>query len=204
MKLRCPACGTGFKLSEAAQAADLQELDKLAAGFGGDWPLIREYLGCFKGKREMKADKVLRLTQEVQEMWHTGKICLGGCWYQVGREEFREALRLTCNQVTPPLTNHNYLRKVLMAAAEKTSKRLERELREKEEGLRSAGQRPAPLDALPARGEGGEDDPEWRREHLRLLKELRLAQRLGPEQKARAEAALREHEIGRVKACGHG
>jgi len=180
MKLRCPACGAEITLSEATRAGDLLALDKAAAAFGDDWPLIREYLDGFQGKREMKAAKRLRLAREVWQMWESGKFCVGGVWYRVGREEFREALRATCNQVGPGLTNHNYLKKVLVGAAEKTSQRRERELREREEGLRSTGYKPVPPDAR-------QDDPAWRAELVRLGRKVRQART--PEAQAAAKAA---------------
>ena len=86
--------------------------------------------------------KQLRLAWEVWEMWSSGRFSSNRQEYEVERQEFREALRITCNQVSPPLTNHNYLKKVLIKAAEKTCQRRERELREREERLR-AGLRPA-------------------------------------------------------------
>jgi hypothetical protein len=187
MKLRCPACGAEITLDEAAQAADLQALDKAASAFGPDWPLVREYIGCFKGKRDLKADKLVRLAREIWEMWGPGNFCVGGLWYVVGREEFRGALTATINQVAPPLTNHNYLKKVLVAAADKTSQRRERELRQREEGLRISGWKAdLTADDLP-------DSETWRREYLRRLKNLRLAQRRGPEAIEAAQAELEAH-----------
>jgi hypothetical protein len=173
MKLRCPACGAEITLREAGQAAELQALDKAAAAFGADWPLVMEYLDCFQGKREMKVPKRLRLARELWEMWKDGRFAVGGAWYRIGREEFREALRATCNQVSPGLTNHNYLKKVLVAAAEKTSRREERELREREKGLRSGGLRTAGGDACATAPQ--EDDPAYRAEVLRLGKAIRQA-----------------------------
>jgi hypothetical protein len=181
MKLRCPACGAEITLREAGQAAELQALDKAAAAFGADWPLVMEYLDCFQGKREMKVPKRLRLARELWEMWKDGRFCIGGVWYRIGREEFREALRTTCNQVAAGLTNHNYLKKVLVAAAEKTGRREERELREKEAGLRMAGR-----DACPTAPQ--EADPAYRAEIVRLGQALRQART--PAAKAAARAAM--------------
>jgi hypothetical protein len=164
MKLRCPNCGAEVKLNEASQAAELQALDGASVAFGADWELVKEYLDLFQGKREMKVVKRLRLARELWAMWKDGKFAVGGVWYRIGREEFREALTATSNQVAAGLTNHNYLKKVLVAAAEKTSRREERELREREEGLRTTGWKPV----LPEEGEDMPDDPAWRAEFLRL------------------------------------
>jgi hypothetical protein len=191
MKLRCPACGAEIKLREAGQAAELQALDKAAAAFGADWPLIMEYLDCFQGKKGMKVAKRLRLARELWEMWKDGKFAVGGARYRIGREEFREALRATCNQVSPGLTNHNYLKKVLVAAAEKTSRREERELREREEGLSNS---PSPRPSSP-RGERNEaDDQEWTTEFIRLNRAVRQAR--GPKAQAAARTALEAFKQG--------
>jgi hypothetical protein len=184
MKLRCPACGAEIKLREAGQAAELQALDGASVAFGADWELVKEYLDCFQGKREMKVAKRLRLARELWEMWKDGKFAVGGVWYRIGREEFREALRATCNQVSPGLTNHNYLKKVLVAAAEKASRREERELREREEGLRTTGWKPV----LPEEDGDMPDDPAWRAEFLRLNRAVGRART--PEAREAAKAAL--------------
>ncbi|MCL4501160.1 MAG: hypothetical protein M1438_04810 [Deltaproteobacteria bacterium] len=142
LKLRCPACAHEGELPEFTQAAELLALDRAAAAFGLDWPLVKEYLDCFAGKRPMKADKRLRLAREVFRIYQAGKFEFGKVPYTVGRPEFLEAVRATCNQVTPPLTNHHYLLRVLTHAAQQTSKRREREFKEKEQGLGARGQGP--------------------------------------------------------------
>ena len=180
LKLLCPACGTEITLEQLGQAGDLLALHRAAGAFGADWGLVREYLDLFKGQRALKIAKLVRLAREVWEMWHTGRFAVGGAWYRIGREEFREALRATCNQVSAGLTNHNYLKKVLIAAAEKTSRREERELREREEGLRTTGEGACPT--VPP------DDPEWTAEFIRLNQRLRQART--PAAKAAAKAEL--------------
>jgi hypothetical protein len=191
-KFICPACGTEVTLEQLSQAADVLALHRAAAVFGDDWPLIREYLDLFKGKRALKITKLVRLAREVWKMWQAGGFEQGRAFYRVGREEFRTALKATCNQASPGLTNHNYLCKVLMAAAEKTSQRRERELREKEKGLRTiglrtAGETLAPLDACATVPQ----DSEWTTEFIRLNQVLRQAR--NPEAKAAAKAALDAH-----------
>jgi len=187
-KLFCPACGAEVTLEQLSQAADVLALHRAAAAFGDDWSLVREYLDLFKGKRALKIPKLVRLAREVWKMWQAGGFEFGRAHYRVGREEFREALRATCNQASQGLTNHNYLCKVLVGAAEKTSQRRERELREKEEGLRTQGFRPTGEGACPT---VPQDDQEWTGEFLRLSRALRQAR--GPEAKAAAKKALEAH-----------
>lgn len=185
MEFICPACGAEVSLEQLSQAGDLLALHRAAAAFGADWGLVREYLDLFRGRRALKIAKLVRLAREVWEMWHTGRFAVGGVWYRIGREEFREALRATCNQAAAGLTSHNYLKKVLIAAAEKTSRREERELREREaQGRNSPSPRPSP-----ARGEGeAEEDSAWTKEFLHLNRARRQART--PAAKAAAQAAL--------------
>jgi hypothetical protein len=191
-KFPCPACGAEISLAQVEQAGDLLALARAQAAFGEDWALVREYLGLFGSKREMKVAKLLRLAREVWQIWDTGKFCVGGAWYLIGREEFREALRATCNQAHPTLTNHNYLKKVLIAAARQTSQRRERELKSREQGLgvRERESPPSPQPSPP--GGEGEDTVEWRQRYLELLKRSK-DMNLTPAERAAAEAALKAH-----------
>jgi len=203
MKLQCPACGAEFDWEQAVRNRDQEEFVKAAAAFGADWFLISEYLNGFRLRPDaaLGLTKRLRLAREVWQMWDTGKFALGGQWYTVGREEFREALRQVANRELTGLKNHNYLKQVLTAAARKTSVRLERELREKEQGLGirgqgsgSAGEMPAPLPELAEMP----DDPEWRAELQRLGRQVRKPG-LTPEQRQAAKEALEAHLATRRK-----
>lgn len=150
-KLKCPLCAGEVTLEQLVQTADLEALGKAQAAFGDDWDLIREYLDCFRPQsgKALAVKKLLRLAREVWEMWRPGRFEFNRAEFAVGREEFREALRTTCNQVRTGLTNHNYLKKVLLNAAEKTSQRQEREFKEREgrlqSGLRGESERPGPF-----------------------------------------------------------
>lgn len=191
-KLKCPHCAGEVTLEQLIQTADLEALGKAQAAFGEDWELIREYLDCFRSAggdarptKALAVKKLLRLTREVYEMWRPGRFEFNRQEYKVGREEFREALRLTCNQVSKGVTNHNYLKKVLLAAAEKTSQRQEREFREREEqrreGLRTAGGDACPTKAMTP-------------ERLAELKGLGRAVRRAKTPEAKAEASKRYEE----------
>ena len=179
-------------------------LQKAIEAFGEDWGLVREYLELFRGKLPLKVPKLLRLAREVYQMW-LGKFCIGGSWYLIGREEFKEALRATCNQASPGLTNHNYLKKVLLGAARKTSQRREREFKSREQGLGVRGQggrsgvSPDTL-ALPELQDLPED-PEWREKLEKLSRAVRKPG-LTPEARAKAREALEAH-LEEGKRCSH-
>jgi hypothetical protein len=185
LTLRCPACGAEIKLSAAEAAAELKALDKAAGLFGEDWDLAAEYLEAFRSAgrdagatgRPPALKRRLRLLRELWLMWQGGKFEFRRTAYVVDRPEFREALRTVCDQVKAGLTNHNYLRAVLVAGAQETSKRREREFKAREQGLGArepeaagtTGETPAPLKspggtpALRGAGDPGlpAPDPEW-------------------------------------------
>ncbi|MCL4500845.1 MAG: hypothetical protein M1438_03190, partial [Deltaproteobacteria bacterium] len=161
IKLICPACGHEAGLEHFTQAAGLLALDRAAAAFGEDWPLIKEYSGLFGGQRPLKLDKRLRVIREIFKIYKSGQFEFNRAWYRVGRPEFLEALKSTCNQVTPPLSNHHYLFTVLKKAAQQTSRRQEREFREREDGLRFAGRDATDQEAVPELA-AKLDDPQWR------------------------------------------
>ena len=198
MKLRCPACGAEFDWEAAVRDRDQEELVRAAAAFGADWFLISEYLNGFRLRPDaaLGLTKRVRLAREVWQMWEHGKFALGGQWYTVGRQEFREALRQVANRELTGLKNHNYLKQVLTAAARKTSARLERELRQKEQGMmvgREAGMAggdacPTPLPEL----EEIPGDPEWRAELKRLGRAVRQPG-LDPQEREKRAAALKVH-----------
>lgn len=184
-KLLCPACGAEITLEQLEQTGDLLALHRAVGAFGEDWGLVREYIELFRVKQPLKVAKILRLAREVWQTWHTGHFEYGGQHYRVGQAEFRETLRGVCNRGLKTLTNHNYLKSALTSAAQQTSQRRERELREKEAGLRADGPEGEVLDTLapPA-------DPKWREEASRLSKAVRRAKT--PEERAQAQAALED------------
>jgi len=193
MKLRCPACGAEFLWEAAVRDRDQEELVRAAAAFGADWFLISEYLNGFRLRPDaaLGLTKRLRLAREVWQMWEHGKFALGGQWYTVGRQEFREALRQVANRELTGLKNHNYLKQVLTAAARKTSARLEKELRQKEQGAGARGPGSGEEETLPEPQDWPED-PEWRAEARRLGRLVRQPG-IGPEERQRRSAALKAH-----------
>ncbi len=194
MKLRCPACGAESDLAQMTQAAELLALDRAAAAFGDDWPLVKEYLDAFRSpvRGALPLTKRLRLAREIWQMWQGGQCEFDGQVYQVDRPEFRAALITVVNQVKVGLTNHNYLKKVLVGAARETSQRRERELKDREKGSGARDQGSGwELPELP-KGLPAEMPREWREK----LEELSRAVRqpgLIPEARAAARQELEEH-----------
>jgi hypothetical protein len=198
VKLRCPACGQDFSLDAAVKDRDLDALVKMAAQFGLDWPLVSEYLDCFRFRRDgaLAVKKRLRLAREVGEMWRTCKFSFRGEHFRIGLPELRESLAEICNRELLGLKNHNYLKTILVTAAQKTSQREERELKEKEGRLR-AGEKPEePAEPEPeALNPQVLEDPEWQAEFARLNRRLRqgVRDRVGEAEMQKRQGELKAH-----------
>ena len=137
MKLTCPSCGAELTLDQATKAGELVALSKAMGAFGEDWPLVKEYLECFRRKQEgtLLVTKRLRLGREVYEIWKNGQFKFEKESYRVSREGLKDALRQMANRELTGLMNHNYLKKILAGTARTESQERERELREREARL---------------------------------------------------------------------
>jgi hypothetical protein len=177
-------------LDQATQASELLALDSLARRYGEDWPLVSEYLELFRRRPDgpLNVKVRIRLLYDLLAMWSGGKFEFNRQWYSVGREEFREALSQVCSRGLKALTNHNYLKAVLTSAAQETSKRLEKEFKEREKGLRTEDRGPE-TEIVP-------DDPQWREINSRLSRAVRQAKT--PAAQRMAAAALKAHLEGKT------
>lgn len=194
IKLRCSVCGAEMDLDRATQASELLAYDSLARRFGEDWPLVSEYLELFRRRPDgpLNVKVRIRLLYDLLAIWSGGKFEYQRQWYTVGREEFREALRQVCSRGLKVLTNHNYLKTVLTSAAAETSKRREKEMKEREQCLRFAGgEVPETTDEAPV-----PQDPAWRETTKNLSRAMRQAKT--PQEREAAEAALKAHLEGRT------
>ena len=116
MKLRCPVCHASNSL-EAFTADDAgRELLVLLASTGPLFRPLVAYLGLFRpANRDLSHDRALRLAREVVALADQGASIAP---LQQALVETVEAMRAKreAGQVKP-LTNHNYLRKVLETVA---------------------------------------------------------------------------------------
>lgn len=109
MKLRCPCCHASNSL-EAFTADDAgRELLVLLAGTGPLFRPLVAYLGMFRpANRDLSHDRALRLAREVVDLGADPRAMAAAL------AETVEAMRAKrdAGQIKP-LTNHNYLKKVL-------------------------------------------------------------------------------------------
>lgn len=106
---RCPVCHHRIGLEQMTQDAAARELLALLSSVDSvTGNALVSYLGLFRSQsRDLANDRALKLAQEVQQLqaWQ---------WLTPALQETVESLRDKRAQgEMKPLTNHNYLRKVL-------------------------------------------------------------------------------------------
>lgn len=140
MKIKCPKCRHEYPLREATREEALMEILKMRDVFAPHAKLVFEYVDLFDTVRPIKAAKMLRLLKEISNAWQSGKVKVHKRTLTISKAGIAEAMKIVCNRTfEDPLTNHNYLKKVMVGIAEKEaenqSAQAERDLRKKEKGL---------------------------------------------------------------------
>lgn len=118
---------------------------RMLPDFGPHGRLAWEYAELFNISPPLNARKLYRILSEVREFFAGGGFVFRQKRYEISRDGLAAAMRTVCNALgerkTAPLQNHNYLKKVAVGVAEeeaaKRSKENERNLRERERGLKS-------------------------------------------------------------------
>ena len=124
---------------------DWQAILKLISQFDRNGMLFFEYVENFgTHPLRLKTKKIRRLLEELYELYREGKFRFKNKLCHISRQGIVEALKTVCNkQFDPPLTNHNYLKQVMIGIAEKEEKlraaEQERSLRQKEDNIRNYG-----------------------------------------------------------------
>ena len=140
MKIKCPKCRHEYPLREATREEALLEILKMRDVFAPHSKLVFEYVDLFDTVRPIKAAKMLRLLKEISSAWKSGKFKSHKRTFNISTAGIAEAMKIVCNRTfEEPLTNHNYLKKVMAGIAEKEaenqSAQAERDLRKKEADL---------------------------------------------------------------------
>lgn len=122
-KLVCPYCERSFDLDEVEGADLWRERAEIAAKLGPAWGLANEYLEAFRSSRGARLSnrKRIRLLAEIARFWEFGRFEFDGRRYKIGQGEILKGLQSVCNADKTGFQNHNYLKKVLVAGAEKLS-----------------------------------------------------------------------------------
>lgn len=123
MKLICPRCQHRIDLDTAMNMNDLRELAEVAARLGDLWGLANEYVNSFRADPDgrITPQKRLRLLKDVAKLIEQCEFAFQGRRYRTDRMWVHNALMDVCNAQKIGFKNHNYLKKVLLAEAERVS-----------------------------------------------------------------------------------
>lgn len=158
MKARCPYCHRFLELEEVFAEENLQAIIHLLPVFGEHARLVWEYaelFGIFPISR--RTARLRRILEEAAHLYRGGEFSYRKRTYRISQRGIAEALRQVAGkQFDNPLSNHNYLKAVMIPIAEREfqekSKDEERRLKEREEalrqGVRDNEEAPAPLSPL--------------------------------------------------------
>jgi len=143
--MRCPHCGKILDIREAMIDDDWRAIFKLLDELDGHGRLFLEYIENFSvHPLRLKTKKIRRLLEELHELYHSGIFKFKNKTYRISKNGVVEALKAVCNKhFEPPLTNHNYLKQVMIGISEREEKERiaeqERKLRQKEDAIRNYG-----------------------------------------------------------------
>lgn len=150
MKLTCPVCESKVGLGDFAASALRNELVNLAAYYGANWPLVYEYVQCYRAAQwaSQRLDKTVRMLGELRKIVEGGLFEYEGKRYRIERCNVLAAMRKVADLEKFGLpTNHSYLKKVMLGCgAERVSaegmtarEEAKREERRKVQGKRIKG-----------------------------------------------------------------
>lgn len=143
MRMKCPVCGAKINSLEAVMEEDMEQCFRTLALFGDHGTLVFEYVELFGvHPLRMRAKKLLRLFKEVAVYFFEGVFGFNSRKYSISKPGVIEAIAIVNNKhFEEPLEKHNYLKKVMITVSARRAKeesiRKERELRKKEDRLRS-------------------------------------------------------------------
>lgn len=123
--MRCPVCGGEFHVGDAMMDAELREiLTEVVSVFGLHAKLVFEYVEKFNTNPiRMKSRKILRLMSEISKLFSSGRFSYQKKAYSISKKGVLASLSVVNNKYfESPLENYNYLKKVMIQAAERALK----------------------------------------------------------------------------------
>mgnify|MGYP000844885582 CR=1 FL=1 len=143
--MNCPRCGYEIDPLEVRGDEDLVAIIKLQPVFGQHASAVWAYLEQFNLRPLAKRTKKLRLLlEEMAGLFQTGRFQFQKKVFEISQDGIGEVLATVAKKhFETPLDGHNYLKKCMIAIAERereeASRRAERDLRRREDELRGAG-----------------------------------------------------------------
>jgi len=122
-KFICPICQSKFTLDQISHEADMQALAGLAAKLGRAWSPAWEYLDCFRREQwsSVRLKKRIRLLSEILKLWQSCEFLYQGKRYRTRQESVLKGMETVNNAEKFGFNNHNYLKRILLADAERVS-----------------------------------------------------------------------------------
>jgi hypothetical protein len=145
MNFKCPYCSKNLNLLELQFESDLMAIIKMQPVFGRHANLVWSYIDLF-GITPMKAKtkKVRSLLEDIRMLFETGMFPYQKKRYRISQEGIVEAMNsMVRRNFETPLTNHNYLKTVMIPISERerqdAGRKAEIALRNREEQARLMG-----------------------------------------------------------------
>jgi len=146
MKFKCPYCRRECDFQDVQADSDMAAVFQMIPGFGRHFTLVWSYIQLFgTTPLRMKSKKLRILVGEMRTLFEEERFSYQKKLYRISNEGAATALDIVVHRnFETPLTNHNYLKTVMISVAEEEARKAgaqaERDLKQKEERLAS-GQR---------------------------------------------------------------
>jgi len=146
LKFKCPYCRRECDFQDVQTDSDMAAVFQMIPGFGRHFTLVWAYVQLFSTTPlRMKSKKLRILVSEMRDLFEEERFSYQKKRYRISNEGTAKALDIVVHRnFETPLTNHNYLKTVMISIAEEearmASAQAERDLRRKE-GRLASGQR---------------------------------------------------------------
>lgn len=118
MIIGCPHCAKKFNLLTGEVMGLAIQLGDLAAKFREHWPLVSEYVDCFRPKGgSVTLKKRVRILTELAKFFETLEFEYDGKRYRTKLMDIRWAMRHVCDAQMEAFKNHNYIKRMLVTTA---------------------------------------------------------------------------------------
>ncbi len=158
MNFDCPHCGRKLNLLELQLDEDLSAIIAAQEVFGRHRRLVWSYLEIFGiHPLHARAKKIRVLLDQMKNVYQREGFDYKKVKYRISQAGIAEALNIMISRHFPePLSDHNYLKKVMISIAEREargeSREAERDMRRREERLQAGDREEAGQDLAPLKG----------------------------------------------------
>jgi len=121
MIVRCPNCRAEYALADALADQDLRAVIRMMPDFAGHQKIVSEYVEMLHRDLWIRRHgRTLRLFSEVREWFVSGAFTFRRTRYEISPAGIAAAMRsVVGRRFESPLTNHNYLKQVMIPVSER-------------------------------------------------------------------------------------